>query len=537
MPRAMSASSGGDSTPNSRSRGFLAYLMLTALLCGAFIMVIEVLGSRVIGPFFGVSLFVWTSLIAVTLIALALGYALGGLWADRNGSPDYLYAVILIAGILVLLIPLIKAPVLKGCLPFGLRGGAFASTLILFGPCLFCLGCVSPYLVKVSARELKSIGRTVGGLYALSTVGSVAGTLLTGFFLIAHMGVDRIFQVSGGALIALSICYFAAWRRTWWVSAFVVLPFVAPLPGPVTAKVMANGTRVEVVAAEDSFYGHVKVVDYSYGPRHTRELIIDGLVQGGIDVRSGLSIYAYAYLLQFVPFAMNSDGHRALALGLGAGIIPMWFESRGIVTDVVDIDPVIVRFARQYFGFASTGDVLVEDARFFLQNTTRTYDYVVMDVFNGDVTPSHLMSIEVFEAIENRMNEGGILAINMAGSVGRDAFATGSVVRTLQRVFDWVEVYPMYDQRRQRCGNLAIFAYDAASRRAPPGIIRFPVHAMVSAKVARYLRAPLAFSVPSRSIVLTDDYNPMDVHNAPLKECVRHSILEDTDWDVLIDRG
>jgi len=174
------------------SRGLLAYLLFTAVLSGALVMVIQVLGSRVVGPFFGVSLFVWTSLITVTLLALAIGYAVGGLLADRFQRPEYLFGIILFAGLLVLLIPILKGPILKACLPLGLRTGAFASTLILFGPVLLLLGCVSPYLVKLATNGLKNLGRTVGGLYALSTIGSTVGTVLTGFVLIAYFSVDQI---------------------------------------------------------------------------------------------------------------------------------------------------------------------------------------------------------------------------------------------------------------------------------------------------------------------------------------------------------
>ena len=123
---------------------FVAYLILTAVACGGLIMVIEVLGSRVIGPFFGVSLFVWTSLISVTLMALAAGYAVGGWASDRWSDPGVLYGIISAAGILALLVPVLKAPILMLCQPLGLRGGAFASTLLLFGPSLFLLGAFRP---------------------------------------------------------------------------------------------------------------------------------------------------------------------------------------------------------------------------------------------------------------------------------------------------------------------------------------------------------------------------------------------------------
>ncbi len=144
-------------------------------------MVVEVLGSRVVGPFFGVSLFVWTSLIAVTLIALAAGYAVGGFLADRRGTPSTLYAIIFAAGLLVLLIPMLKMPVLKLAMALGLRTGSFTATLVLFGPSLFLLGCVSPILVKIATRELANLGRTVGGFYALSTVGKCGRHGLHGF--------------------------------------------------------------------------------------------------------------------------------------------------------------------------------------------------------------------------------------------------------------------------------------------------------------------------------------------------------------------
>ena len=192
---------------------FTYYLIMTAMLCGALVMVIEVLGSRVIGPFFGVSLFVWTSLITVTLVALAAGYAAGGVLADKKADPDYLYAIILAAGLLVLAVPWSKAVVLKATLPLGLRLGALASALLLFGPSLFLLGCVSPYIVRLAAREMTSIGRTVGLFYALSTVGSFFGTLLTGFVLIAWLGVSRIFHVTGLLLIALAVVYFIIVKR------------------------------------------------------------------------------------------------------------------------------------------------------------------------------------------------------------------------------------------------------------------------------------------------------------------------------------
>src|SRR5210317_1396119 len=135
---------------NINEKGFIWFLMLTALTGGALIMVVEVLGSKVIGPFFGVSLFVWTSLIAVTMIALAAGYAVGGFLSDRREHADNLYGIIAVAGVAVLLIPILAPTVLKLCMPMGLRAGAFFSSCLLFGPSLFLMGCISPYVIKIA---------------------------------------------------------------------------------------------------------------------------------------------------------------------------------------------------------------------------------------------------------------------------------------------------------------------------------------------------------------------------------------------------
>jgi len=280
-------------------------------------MVIEVLGSRVVGPFFGVSLFVWTSLITVTLLALAGGYAIGGMMADRFQRPSYLFGIILLAGVLTLFIPILKGPILKACLPLGLRGGAFASTLILFGPVLLLLGCVSPYLVKLAAHELKNLGRVVGGLYALSTIGSTVGTVLTGFVLIAYLSVDQIFALTGGLLMALASIYFVFFQRRWWVLVVLVLPFLLYQPQHVVSRTMEDGTKVDLVHREDNYYGDIKVVDYSFGKTHHREMIIDGMLQGGIDLADNQSVYEYSYFMQFLPFMLVPEGKRCLMIGLG----------------------------------------------------------------------------------------------------------------------------------------------------------------------------------------------------------------------------
>lgn len=521
--------------PRSK-RWFSYYLVATTILCGALVMVIEVLGSRVLGPFFGVSLFVWTSLITVTLVALAAGYAIGGRWCDRHDSPDALYLILLAAGFLVLLVPWLKPLVLKAALPLGLRWGALASALALFGPALFLLGCVSPYVIKLAAREMQHLGKTVGAYYAASTAGSVAGTIVTGFFLIPYFGVDRIFWLSGALLLATGAGYFALWRGKWFALA-ALLPLAALPPNTLPQASMPGGTRVSVVHSRDSHYGNLRVVDYQHGAMHTRELLIDGMVQGGIDLANALSVYEYPYLLQSLPVAMNAQGRRCLVIGLGAGIIPRWYQARGIATDVVDIDSDVVALAQKYFGFDARTRVFVEDARAFLGRSGERYDYLILDVFNGDTTPGHLLSLEAMRLVKARLSERGVVAINLVGSLREHAAMTSAVINTVGAVFANVVIYPLFaSSEGNAAGNLVLIAYDGEARAPDAGELeRLAIHPMAESLVRNALRNPVQRHNATPGPILTDDFNPIDVRDLWLKEWVRKNILESTHLSILLD--
>lgn len=503
-------------------------------------MVIEVLGSRVIGPFFGVSLYVWTSLITVTLIALSAGYALGGVYADRAKSPDGLFYIILVSGLAVLLIPLVKGIAIKMSMPLGLRAGAFMSTFLIFGPSLFLLGCVSPFLIRIAASELKNIGRTVGGFYAISTFGSVVGTFLTGFFLVAYLGVDTIFWSIGLVLIVLSALYFLFFKKKWHVAIAVIVPFLVMPAEPVTSRVADDGTNIKTVFVKDSFYGKLSVVDYQYGGQHIRDFMIDGLIQGGIDMNNDMSIYRYSYFLQFLPMMYNPGGERCLVIGLGAGLVPKWYEQQGVTTDVVDIDPFVVDVATEYFDFTNSGEIAIQDARYYLITTKNRYDYLVLDVFNGDLTPGHLVSQEAFDIMSRKLTDNGVMVMNLIGSVIEDTYMTASILRTLRSVFAHVEVYPTFvvgneAEGKDGVGNLAVVAYHGEKREFDSGNIRRDmIHPKITTQIIDSMDQKFSFDTDQPAIVLTDDYNPIDFYDVELRENIRKRLIDNLNWDVLI---
>ena len=185
-------------------------LYLTVTITGAAVMILELLGTRIIGPFYGVSLYVWSSLIAVTLIALALGYFFGGLIADRFPAVRLAH-IILSSAVTTVTIPFLTGPILHATDSLGLRAGAFASALLLFTLPLTALAMVGPYVIKRATRDLSGVGTAAGSVYAISTVGSVAGTLLLGFFLLPMFGTRAIIFSLSLSLALLAI--LVAWHE------------------------------------------------------------------------------------------------------------------------------------------------------------------------------------------------------------------------------------------------------------------------------------------------------------------------------------
>lgn len=517
---------------SSHSLPFIIFLVITSLMCGALVMAVEVLGSRIIGPFFGASLFVWTSLITVTLVGLALGYAAGGILSDRHESPDYLYGIIFLAGIAILLVPALKRPVIDLTMSMGLRLGALSASALLFGPALLLLGCVSPYIIKIAAREIHNIGRTVGLFSALSTVGSFVGTVCTGFILIAWFPVNRIFTFIGASLIVLAILYFLAFRKKPIFLLLLVVPFLVPGGEVIRTKVLETGTTVTRIYDADSFYGNIKVLEYSYGAKRVRDLLLDGVVQGGMDLSSGLSIYDYSYYLQYIPYSINPKGKSCLVIGLGMGAVPMWYEKMGIITDVVDINPDVFTVAETYFGFRNRGERFVEDARYFLNRSDKNYDYVILDVFTGESTPLHVLSREALQLLSRRMTTGGVLGLNLIGSLGKETRVTASVIKTLQQVFATVDIYPCADP--EKAGNVAVFAYNFPPVHLDRERLKsFPFHPKVAA-AREQIGSKFTLPPDAQGIILTDNYNPIDSWDLRFKEAIRKKAWVWTDKDMLL---
>lgn len=518
-------------------RYFSSYLVLTVFLCGAVVMAIEVLAARVIAPFFGSSIFVWTAVISVTLLSLALGYFVGGKLADHLPAPAGLYAAIALSAAYLFLALFIKKPVLLVASSLGLRLGALLSSAALFALPLFLLGIVGPFSVKLYARSLERVGSGVGVLYFFSTAGSFLGTLLCGFVLIPRFGTARILLFSADTLVALSLLYFLFFgRHATSLLLLALVPLnVSALKGEVLLVSVVNGDYWKQVYKAESFYTNLKIVEVNAAGRF---LVTDGTNQGGVDILTGASQAAYSYAIDALSLTGCPSLRRALVIGLGAGVVPCVFSHRGIKVDVVEIDPQVVALYKRYFsayGRKENIRIFTEDGRRFLKGRPAEYDVVVLDVFVGDNAPWHLLTVEAFLEMEAALTKEGALVINFVGlPEDKDCAKIISAIHTtLARVFPSVYVFNSTRALPERARNILFLAALGEPTPGLPAEVDIP-YPHVREEVEAMLRDRVTEPVAG-GFLLTDDYNPVDFYNARAKEFWRKTIMGAPSRQILLE--
>lgn len=478
-------------------------ILVAVLGSGAVVMLVEILGTRIIGPVFGVSLFVWAALLAVTLGALAVGYYAGGVIVDRQPRVQLLGVVLLVSGALLAFVPLLEHLVLSSTTGLGPRGGPLVAALLLFAPALLTLGMTGPIAVRLETTDVGAAGHRVGAVYAVSTAGSLAGTLATSFWIIPRFETDQI--LFGAATLTILLGGLLLARRGHPISLVAIaLPVLSNAVAHYIQPALPEGITIR--ARAQSPYGLVEVIDDA--SRRVRFLRADHSVVGA-HFFSGPAAFAFLHQLEVVRF-LRPSAHDMLVLGLGTGALPTELSKRGIETDVVEIDPVVAQFARDFFGFRTQGTTFVEDARTFLGRTKRQYDIVVHDTFTGGATPEHLLSLQVVREIHRLLRPGGLLALNFAGfESGPNAEASLAVARTLKAEFPSLRVFRdrAPDDDPSAASNLIFLASDGDLTLTIPSNATFD-DAMCEHAIRSLPQWEVLKQIPAGQLI-TDEKNPL----------------------------
>lgn len=414
--------------------------MLQAIIftTGGAILALELLASRIMTPYFGVSLYIWSGILSITLVSLAFGYWWGGrLAAGRKGNAlaveklAYLFALMPAVAAIAIVIACLAYPYLFHLLArFDLVVGAFVACIALLFVPLFATSAMNPLLVALLLRQsaaragLADAG--AGRVFFVSTIGSVAGVIVTAFGLIPYLSnfvstllVAVVLAALPLAMIFRSPVRLAERKRLATTTVVALVASLGLLAGSdlYTGRmwpVAYNDTNWAPEAVYRSMFGTIKIL--KSGPRDgeafNRMYFQDGLVQNMVGARNqSMSLYTYA--LEALAQSYRPGFKTALVLGNGAGMVPMRLAGHGVNVTAVDIDPAALRAARELFGYDSDKVKTVQaDARTFLRGCDGRYDVVVVDLFHGDGVPDYLITRDIFRDLKRCLASGGVAVFN-----------------------------------------------------------------------------------------------------------------------------
>ncbi len=502
------------------------YLYIIVSISGASVLALEILGTRILGPYYGVSLFLWSALITVTLAALSLGYAVGGRYADKGATLPRLCIMLAIAGVWILFIPLLKNPIVSLAHPLGLRFAVLLAAFFLFFIPLTLLGMVSPYAIKLKAKKLAEVGRSAGNLYAISTLASVVSALLTGFFLIPYVGVTKFTFIIG--LLLLLTAIFVLLIHKGWIKTSLIIILLSIICFIFVNNMISKNHKLneDVEFIKQSPYGEIRVLDY----RGLRYLLIDGAVHSVVDTTNWMSHHRHVVAMDINKYLFEKPG-KMLLIGLGAGSIAKNFAMEGWKVDAVEIDPVVINAAKNYFNLQSKEcEIFTQDGRQFLLTHDTKYDLIIMDAFGSSSIPFHLITDESFALIASRLTNNGVFALNVEAIGWRHKLIKSTAV-TLERQFQNVIALPLHEPPNI-LGNVILVAsnkpleFDEDWLGHPADYVEFdPYEHWVV--VQRNHAWDNRFVPDTKNIrPLTDDLNPVDIWAEEINLAARKDLFE-----------
>ncbi|MCA9860365.1 MAG: fused MFS/spermidine synthase [Thermomicrobiales bacterium] len=456
VAQATSASSVGNqaeiksAAPNAAHRYLL---LLLVFLCGGVSIGTELAMSRLLAPYFGTSTFIWANLIGLTLAFLAVGYWLGGKLADRQPSMNVMLVIAGVAGFSVALIPVIAKPILRISLDafddvdVGAFFGSLFAALFLMAIPMLLFGCISPFAIRMRTQNIRSSGATAGNIYALSTVGSILGSFLPVLVLIPLFGTRATFLMMGAALMVLALIGLVVDRGGSRIALVGVLLVAAPgVHATTSAGDIKPPYRGILVEEAESEYNYIQILDDN--GRILLALNDGHAIHSIYDPDSVLTGGPWDYFL-LAPAMTGIDPERALIVGLAGGTSAhsLLDTYPGLEIDGVEIDPEILELARTYFALDDPRlRTHADDGRYFLETTDSMYDLIALDAYRQPYIPFHLATEEFFQLVEEHLNPGGVVVVNV-GRSATDFRLVDALSSTLATVFPsvWLVDVQGYD--------------------------------------------------------------------------------------------
>ena len=299
-PRHVSTTTSGDkSSLNNKVLSLRYYLLIIAFLEGGAVMACELIGAKLIAPYFGSSLYVWASVLAITLGGLAAGYYSGGYFSKKYENTNLLFYVLLLAGFFMFLMPFISKFILERTIDFDIRTGCIISLSLYLFPCLLFFGMTSPVIINLLTETRETSGKSAGTVYSVSTLGGIFTTLLIGFYILPEFGISRPAMLIGGIIILIALIYFLYKRKYW---TLLILFVIIVILNKNKIKPEQSGIYKFLYESE-GMLGQLKVIDHAYysnykGWQPGRALVVNNIGQTIMDYNHPeYSLWDYAFFV------------------------------------------------------------------------------------------------------------------------------------------------------------------------------------------------------------------------------------------------
>lgn len=486
-------------------------LEIVVFVCGAVVMIFELVGSRVIAPYVGTSIYAWTSLIGVILASLSIGYYAGGYLADKRPSIRPMALIIIFSAVAIAFSAFTKdifsAVISTSRIILEIK--SIMISLILFAPASFLLGMISPYAVRLKMIDINKSGRTTGNLYAISTAGSIFGTFLAGFYIIPNFGSTNTLMIIPVVLLLVAVLLLLGTKmgKPIKIAVFLLIVFLgfAQVVSVIEQKILVADVDTEynriLVFHSTDFATKKPILVLATGPYGTQAaMFTDGTNDLVYDYTKFYRLFSY-----FVPNPTD-----VLMIGGGAFTYPRDFIKNypDAKMDVVEIDPGMTDVARKYFSLNDEKNLTIyhQDARTYLNESKKKYDVIFGDAFNSiSEIPFQLTTKEVVIKEYEALNNGGVIMVNIISAIeGEKGKFARAEYATYKKIFPQVFLFAVQNIKDgNETQNIMLVALKSEKISKLESLDK-----ETRGFLSQVWKKPIADDVP----ILTDDFAPVEYY-------------------------
>lgn len=377
---------------------------------GASVMAAEICGAKLLAPFFGSSLYVWSAVMAITLGGLASGYFLGGKLSKRENKEQTLLFVLIAAVCCLCLMPFLTALFLKLASTLSLIPAVIISVFFLLFPTMLCMGATSPIIISILTNSANQSGENSGKIYAVSTVGGITATFLCGFYLIPNFGI-QLSLISFAIALSLACLFLILKKKDSLGGLFLLIIVSLSFYGFTN-----NKSNTYTIYKSEGILGKLEVRDepaYNNSSIIVRELLINSTIQTEMNLETKKSVSEYVRLIE--KNLLYFPKGKALILGLGGGVVANMLNEHFYEVTAIEFDERIISMSKQFFSLHKNIKTICADARYYINNSKEKYNIILFDVFKAEEQPSHVITKESLEKLKNMLDTNGIVLINTHG--------------------------------------------------------------------------------------------------------------------------